>query len=72
MEIPADRLAPDTLRAIIEEFVSREGTDYGHTDFSLEQKVEHVLEQLRRDQIVIQFDPGTESLTLVRRDVPAS
>lgn len=72
MDIPADRLAPETLRAIIEEYVSREGTDYGHTDYSLEQKVAQVLDQLRRDQIVIQFDPASESLTLVPRDPPAS
>ena len=39
MEIPPSKLPPATLNAIIEEFISREGTDYGTREYSLAEKV---------------------------------
>jgi uncharacterized protein YheU (UPF0270 family) len=60
--IPIDSLAPETLRAVVEEYVSREGTDYGRSEFTLEQKVEHVMRQLRRGEAQITFDPVTGSV----------
>ncbi len=61
MEIPWDRLNPDTLRRVVEEFVSREGTDYGRDDVSLTQKVEQVLRQLQRKEAVLSFDEDSET-----------
>lgn len=61
MEIPWQGLKPEILRAVVEEFVTREGTDYGSSEFSLEQKVEHVLRQLRRGQAILSFDQESES-----------
>src|SRR4051794_17981387 len=58
-------LEPDTLRAVIESFVLREGTDYGVRETSLEEKVAQVLIQLRRGDAHITFDPATESINLV-------
>ena len=58
-------LAPDTLRAVIESFVLREGTDYGVHETSLEDKVAQVLIQLRRGEAHITFDPATESINVV-------
>ena len=39
MLIPFQQLNPDTLNALIEAFVLREGTDYGDSDISLSGKV---------------------------------
>jgi uncharacterized protein len=39
MDIPADQLKPELLRSIAEEFVTREGTDYGDMEVSLDEKV---------------------------------
>lgn len=61
---PSD-LAPDTLRAVIESFVLREGTDYGEHEMSLETKVAQVLTQLRRGEAHITFDPATQSVNVV-------
>ena len=36
MEIPLNAVSDEALAGIIEAFVLREGTDYGHADFSLE------------------------------------
>jgi uncharacterized protein YheU (UPF0270 family) len=58
-------LAPHTLRAVVESFVLREGTDYGIHEVSFEDKVEQVLVQLGRGEVHITFDPATESVNLV-------
>ena len=61
---PGD-LEPDTLRAVIESFVLREGTDYGLQETSLEDKVAQVLAQLRRGEAHITFDPATGSINVL-------
>ena len=65
IRLAPDDLEPDTLRAVIESFVLREGTDYGVHETSLEDKVAQVLIQLRRGEAHITFDPATESVNVV-------
>jgi uncharacterized protein YheU (UPF0270 family)/transposase len=65
IRVAPDDLEPDTLRAVIESFVLREGTDYGVHETSLEDKFSQVLIQLRRDEAHITFDPATESINVV-------
>jgi hypothetical protein len=65
--VPHTELPADTLRRVIESFVLREGTDYGEGDFSLEQKVAHVLRQLERGEAHILFDAKSESVDIVRK-----
>src|SRR5690242_11615256 len=65
VRIPPDDLEPDTLRAVIESFVLREGTDYGLHETSLQAKVAQVLTQLRRGEAHITFDPASESVNVV-------
>ena len=60
IRLAPDDLKPDTLRAVIESFVLREGTDYGVHEASLDDKVAQVLTQLRRGEAHITFDPATE------------
>lgn len=68
VEIPPSALTDEILRAIIEEFITREGTDYGVYEYSLDEKVEQVLEQLNKEEVMIQFDQRTESVTIVRKN----
>lgn len=65
MKIPAHMLQPETLRAIVLEFVSREGTDYGHRDWDMDDKVDQVLGQIERGEVVILADKKTHSCNLV-------
>ena len=65
VRVAPDDLEPDTLRAVVESFVLREGTDYGLHETSLEAKVDQVLMQLRRGEAHITFDPASESVNLV-------
>jgi uncharacterized protein YheU (UPF0270 family) len=63
--IPHTELTADALQGVIESFVLREGTEYGAHDYSLEQKVAHVLRQLERKEAQIVFDPNSESIDIV-------
>jgi uncharacterized protein len=56
--VAPDDLEPDSLRAVIESFVLREGTDYGVHETSLKAKVAQILIQLRRGEAHITFDPS--------------
>ena len=66
MEIPYTELSGDALRGVIEEFISREGTDYGHQEFSLDDKIAAVMRQLKTREIILTFDAEIESCNLVR------
>lgn len=63
--IPHTELSPDALRGVIESFVLREGTEYGERDFTLEEKLAHVLLQLERGEAQIMFDPVSNSVDIV-------
>ena len=64
--VPYTELPADLLHAVVESFVLREGTDYGEKEFSLEDKVAHVIGQLRRGEARIVFDPETETVSITR------
>lgn len=68
LEIPPQQLQPDVLRAVLEEFITREGTDYGQREFTLDEKVAQLQQQLASRQVVLVFDPESESCTLLPRD----
>jgi len=67
MIIPHQQISPDALQGLIEEFITREGTDYGEAEFSLEQKVKQVERQLTRGDIVIVFDIANESVSILTK-----
>jgi uncharacterized protein YheU (UPF0270 family) len=68
VEIPHTELDRETLRRLVEEYVTRDGTDYGSRERTLEEKVEAVLRQLRRGEVRIVFDQESETTNLVPRD----
>ena len=63
--VPYTELAADLLHAVVESYVLREGTDYGEKEFSLEDKVAHVISQLERGDARIVFDPESETVSIV-------
>ncbi|KUJ79175.1 hypothetical protein AWR36_015525 [Microbulbifer flavimaris] len=65
MRIPHDQLDPDTLQNLLEEYATRDGTDYGEREVSLSDKVASLRRQLRSGEVVIWFEPGEESVNLV-------
>jgi uncharacterized protein len=67
IEVPPSALSREVLRALVEEFVTRDGTDYGAVERSLDAKVADVLRQLDRGEVWIAFDPESETTTIVPR-----
>ena len=67
MIIPYEQISADALQGLIEEFITRDGTDYGEIEFSLDQKVAQVKRQLARGDIVIVFDPASESVSILTK-----
>jgi hypothetical protein len=67
IEVPWDALASDTLTALVEEFVTRDGTDYGEQEVGLERKVLQVINGIKRKEYVIVFDAEQESVQIVTR-----
>ena len=66
--VPHGSLSPEALRGVMEEFITREGTDYGHVEHSLEHKLGVVERQIRRGDVLIVFDAESESVTLMHKD----
>ena len=70
MLIPYDQLEPDTLTRLIEDFVTREGTDNGD-ETPLQTRVLRVRHALTKGQAVIFFDLESQQCQLMlKHDVP--
>lgn len=68
MIIPTDSISHEALDGLIEEFVTRDGTDYGAEETSLAQRVEQIKRQLKNNEIVILYSEATEEVNLVLRE----
>lgn len=70
MIIPYSLLSPAVLQGVIEDFVLREGTDYGEHPAgaqTLESKVSQVRRQLEQGDVVVVFDQASESCDIVSK-----
>jgi len=65
MLIPYQELQKATLIALIEEFIDREGTNYGEFEVSRDNMIAQVHQQLSDGKIVICFDQESETCNLV-------
>lgn len=70
MRIPMDQLSQEALLGVVDDFILREGTDYGHGDPSLEDKRAKILRQLRKGEAHVVFDGATESCSIVVDEKP--
>ena len=57
MQIPHKLISPVTLRAVVEEFVTRDGTDHS----SVERRIENVIRQLESGLVELHYDDNTET-----------
>ncbi|MBU2895306.1 YheU family protein [Vibrio hepatarius] len=55
MIVPWQQIAPETLDNLIQEFILREGTDYGVSEVSLPDKIDQVKHQLASGEAVVVF-----------------
>lgn len=68
--IPVSRLSPEALQGVIQEFVLREGTDYGDREVSLETKLRQVKNKLEKGLAVLVFDDEAETTNIISADNP--
>jgi len=61
MHIPPTLLSPAALRAVVEEFVSRDGTDHS----SVERRIETVMRQLAAGIVELHFDDKTKTCNIL-------
>lgn len=67
MLIPYQQLDAMTLNNLIEQYILREGTDYGEVEFSLQQKTQQILTQIKNEEIFIMYSELNESVTLISK-----
>ena len=65
MRIPPELLSPKALRAVVEEFVTRDGTD----DSSVERRIAMVIRQLDAGIVELHFDDETKTCNIVPAEV---
>ncbi|MBT00250.1 MAG: hypothetical protein CMI01_16465 [Oceanospirillaceae bacterium] len=68
MILPWEALSTDALTGLIEEFVTRDGTDYGEQEVTLERKVEQVKAKLRSGEVVLLFSESTGECSIVSKE----
>ena len=72
LEIPLNRLAPEVLAALLEEFASRDGTDYGNRELSLADKAGQLQRQLVAGRLVLLYDGDSETWDIMSREIADS
>jgi hypothetical protein len=68
VDVPPQRLPADVLQALLEEFASRDGTDYGERELALAEKVQNLRQQLSRKELCILFAADAQEWDLVPRE----
>ena len=68
MIIPLEQLSTETLNAIIENFVLREGTEYGSEEVSLSDKITQVRQQLTQGSALLVYSELHETVNIVPSD----
>jgi uncharacterized protein YheU (UPF0270 family) len=69
-KIPVNKLSPEALQGVIEEFITRSGTDYGEVEASMETKFRQVKYKLENGSAVLIFDDETETTNIFLADDP--
>ena len=65
IKIPIESLDRSIIVSIIEEFVLREGTDYGAYEVNFQSKIDEIYRKLESDEYSISYDESTESCTII-------
>jgi uncharacterized protein YheU (UPF0270 family) len=69
-KIPVNRLSPKALQGVVEEFISRYGTDYGEREASPETSFRQVKNKLEKGLAVLVFDDEAETTNIFMTNDP--
>jgi len=70
MLIPHRELSAEALQGLIEEFVTRDGTDYGEWEVPLEKKVAQIMKQLDQGTLLIVYDDQGGTSIIAKDQLP--
>ncbi|MEH6591475.1 MAG: YheU family protein [Halioglobus sp.] len=62
------RLDPAVLSALLEEFATRDGTDYGEVETDVEKRVAKLQTDLNRSHLALLYDSDSEQWDLLPRE----
>ncbi len=65
VDVPYQNINPETLRNMIEEFVSRDGSDWGDAGGAMEVKIEQVIRQFKDGKVKVVFDLRSQTANIV-------
>jgi len=68
--IPVNKLTQGALKGLIEEFISRDGTDYGAIEVLTVTKFKQVKYKLEKGLAILIYDDVTETTNIFRADDP--
>ncbi len=68
IEIPVSKLDSEVLDALLEEFATRDGTDYGLVETDLLKRVAQLKGRLERREMALLFDSDTAEWDLLSRE----
>lgn len=68
IDVPFDRVPQESLQALLEEFASRDGTDYGERETALTDRVDYLAQRLRSRALSLLFDLDSETWDLLPKD----
>jgi len=68
MIIPITALSNEALHGVIEEFILREGTDYGEVEMSLYEKIDQIKQQLTLGGLVLVFSELHQTINIMSKD----
>ncbi|WP_045860561.1 YheU family protein [Teredinibacter purpureus] len=72
MIIPPEKLTEEVLKNLLESYITREGTDYGERELSLEDKVAELLPLVYKGEVIISYDDVSDSVNvLLPQDIQA-
>jgi uncharacterized protein YheU (UPF0270 family) len=66
--VPHDRINPETLRTMVEEFVTRDWSEMTDAECTLDEKIEQVIHQLKDGKVKVVFDITSESCNIIPLD----
>jgi uncharacterized protein YheU (UPF0270 family) len=66
--VPLQKLDGAVLQSLLEEYASRDGTDYGARELTLDEKVSRLHGQLERGELFIVYDLLSEEWDLIGSD----
>ena len=65
MKIPYTELSREALLGVMDAFILREGTDYGHEEITIDQKRSRVLSMLQSGEAEIVFYQESDHIDIV-------